>query len=356
MKVTRYKSDEMVPKERARAIEKGQDFDRFPIYPFLGEIDGKLIGKNAIQYWHERESFVQAEIMAYERWGHDEITVGPNTKGIAEALGANIIYKAQGFPYAGEPSVLDYQWLHRMDPMHISNSKQMIFVEEILKYSTDLFEDILTITVSMGGPFTIASFLRGIENLLRDVRKNPESVHALMRVVTDSVKACIDVVSRYDIKLCYADPVAGPNLISPKNYKEFVLPYMKEIVTYGNQKTAYQSMLHMCGDSRRLWPILKEIPMGSFSVDNVIELNEAVEEMGQQFMIIGNVPPVEVIMNGEQEEIAQSVKVCIKKGASSQKGYIVAPGCNIPYTTELRNIDWFVEASRLYGTRKRIAK
>ena len=57
--------------------------------------------------------------------------------------------------------------------------------------------EIVPVEISIGGPLTIASFLREIELLLRDCRRNGDKVQKLLRIIVDSQKSCIDAFAQY---------------------------------------------------------------------------------------------------------------------------------------------------------------
>ena len=128
-------------------------------------------------------------------------------------------------------------------------------------------------------PFTISSNLRGVENLLRDCRKASEFVHRLMRLVTDTQKNCIDALAKYQIGIAMADPVANPALIGPKIYETFVYPYTKELTDYAYEKTGQKVSLHMCGKTYRIWDYLKTYQLNELSLDNIVDLGRAAEEL-----------------------------------------------------------------------------
>ena len=71
--------------------------------------------------------------------------------------------------------------------------------------------------------------------------------------------------------------------------------------------------------------------------------------MSDVLTVAGNVPPVDVVMNGTKEEIFESVKQCMDIGKQMGKGYVLATGCEVPYGTEPEKVEWFMEAGRLYG-------
>ena len=83
-------------------------------------------------------------------------------------------------------------------------------------------------------------------------------------------------------------------------------------------------------------------------MDNIIDLEQAAEELGNFIPIAGNVDPVEIVMNGTKEEIVNAVHSCISSGSKSRNGYTLTTGCDLPHTTEFQKIDWFMEAARTF--------
>ena len=90
-----------------------------------------------------------------------------------------------------------------------------------------------------------------------------------------------------------ADPVANPALIGPKMYEKFVFPYTKELTDYAYEKTGHKVSLHMCGDTRSIWKYLGQYQLNELSLDNIIDIKQAADEIGSEVPIAGNVDPKE---------------------------------------------------------------
>lgn len=57
--------------------------------------------------------------------------IGPNTRGIVEALGGKFIYPENGVPYADAPMIFDYKKLDEMEPVEAKrDSRIAVFIEE----------------------------------------------------------------------------------------------------------------------------------------------------------------------------------------------------------------------------------
>lgn len=349
MKLGKNRKDQMTPWERRQAITKGTTADRVKVMPFADEFKGVLAGISIWEFWHDIDKMLLAERVAFNRYGYDRIVIGPNTRGISEALGASYTYPKNGIPYANDPPIQDYEILRSLEPVDVSSHPRMKVFEEEAKVLSSEAKNIVPVSASIGGPFTIASILRGVERLLRDCRKYPQEIHRLMRIITDSQKNYIDIAAKYGVEVDMADPVANPALIGPKMYKEFVYPYTKELTDYGFQKTGYKVSLHMCGNTYSIWKYLGDYQLNELSLDNIIDLKRAAAEIGSHVPIAGNVDPVNIVMNGTREEIFLDVQKCIDEGRHAEKGYTLATGCDIPETTDPQKVEWFMDAARAYG-------
>ncbi|MBS4980393.1 MAG: uroporphyrinogen decarboxylase family protein [Lachnospiraceae bacterium] len=340
-------ADQMTPYERRQAIQAGKEADRVLCVPFMSELKCRVSGSSVWDFWHDAEKMAETEILVFNRFGHDRMTIGPNSRGITEALGGESVYPENGVPYMEEIFLTDHRKLETLEPPTASHPRLQTFSHAAELLSSAAY-GIVPMEASIGGPFTIASNLRGVENLLRDCRKAPEFVHRLMRLVTDTQKNCISELAKYQMGIAMADPVANPALIGPKFYETFVYPYTKELTDYAYEKTAQKVSLHMCGKTYRIWDYLKTYQLNELSLDNIIDLEQAAEELGNFIPIAGNVDPVEIVMNGTKEEIVNAVHSCISSGSKSRNGYTLTTGCDLPHTTEFQKIDWFMEAARTF--------
>lgn len=107
--------DKMTPMERKKAIDEGRAYDRIPCVPFMSELKCTLSGVSIWDYWHDGAKMAQAESMLYHRYGYDRIVIGPNTRGIAEAFGAEFVYPEKSTPYIKESFLKDYEMLEQMN-------------------------------------------------------------------------------------------------------------------------------------------------------------------------------------------------------------------------------------------------
>jgi uroporphyrinogen decarboxylase len=348
-KIVPHIKDKMAPKERMAAMNAGEDFDRVPCIPLLGEPSTRLIGAKIREYWHSPQLMAEAEIAAFNRFGHDSLGLGPDAYGIAEAMGANVIFPDDNIPFIEKAYIDDYSRLSSLEPLNpYKDGRIPLFIQacELLREAAG---DVVGVGCNVAGPFTIAAYLRGVENILKDVYKEPDEVHELLRLVTESCKNCIDALSVYDIGIGMADPLASGTVIGAKVFNEFVSPYMREIIKRAIEKTGRKPSLHLCGNTYKIWSEIATFDIASFSLDNVVDIGLAREEIGHKVCLMGNVDPSLVIMRGNRNIIFAAVAECLNKAGDNPRGFILSSGCQIPITTPMENVDCFMEAARELG-------
>lgn len=346
--------DKMTPLERAEAITSGRPYDRIRCNLSLGEFKAHLYGVSMDRLVNSVEDMVNAEITAFNRFGQDGISMGANSYGIADALGAHVCFPPDALPYIASPALTDYHMLDDMAPIDPLRDGRIPLFLEACGLLAEQARGIVGLGSSIGGPFTIASYLRGVEPLLHDLYKQPQQVHRLMRLVTDSCKRCVDCFSVYKVSFAMADPVASGSVISKTAFQEFVYPYLLELTEYVQAVTGKKPSFHMCGKTRRLWPLFRNLQVSSISLDNREDLDEAKAELGDIACLAGNVAPVAVMLQGGEAEINEAVQTCIRKGADSPMGYILGFGCQIPPSAPFKNVDSFMAAAREYGSYSRL--
>lgn len=345
-------ADQMTPIEREAAMRAGRGIDRAPCLLFIDGLKCQIVGVSSRDYWFDENAMVQVEAASFRRWHHDRITLGPNSLGITEALGAPWEYPVGGMPQAGDPIVTDYAQLEAMEPAIPATCERLKPFFRAIGRLVSEFGNSVAVEASIGGPLTIAANLRGIEALLRDLSRRPEQVNRLLRLVVDTQKACIDAAAACGAGVAMADPVANPALIGAKRYERFVFPLTLELVEHARSKCERGVSLHMCGRTEGIWDCFKRYPLGLVSLDNAINLRRAAEELGTCFPIAGNVDPVGVIAFGTDEALRASVESCVAAGARSPSGFFLAPGCDVPLGVEARKIDLFMDACRRAGWKR----
>ncbi|KXA91050.1 hypothetical protein AKJ64_05005 [candidate division MSBL1 archaeon SCGC-AAA259E17] len=127
--------------------------------------------------------------------------------------------------------------------------------ERLEKNAKWLYENTdYALIASFGGSmFESPTHLRGYEQFLLDVKRNPDFVRGLERMLAEKYKSelegFLDAIDDYVQIVMLADDMGSQEnpLISPKDYEELIHPYMKEVYQYIKDNSDCYILRHSCG-------------------------------------------------------------------------------------------------------------
>ena len=135
-----------------------------------------------------------------------------------------------------------------------------------------------------------------------------------------------------NIEFRTATPTSSNQVISPKHFEAFSLPYLKELHEKVLGMGVRQLYTHICGEQNLNLPYYREVPFGDpgiVSFGHEVDLTRAIEFFGDRCIIVGNVEPG-TILTGNPDEVYAASKECILKGKKAERGFMLGPGCELP--------------------------
>ncbi|MDR2456499.1 MAG: uroporphyrinogen decarboxylase family protein, partial [Deltaproteobacteria bacterium] len=285
----------------------------------------------------------------FRRFRPDSVTVNAGLQCVAEALGAKFRFPEYGPPVIEAPGLSSYDDADELDGLSASSLGRLPNFFSAWEDVSGRIGSEVVVDFSLGGPFTTAVYLVGLDKILRGIVRQPDSVRKVLRLTTDAVKSVFLKAHSLGAAAGLAEPMASCAVISPSAFRSFAKEPLEEISALAKELYGRGLGLHICGKSRKIWPDLAEIGLSGFSLDNIESLSEAKASIGSKLTLIGNVPPIEVLKDGTPEETAASAKACLDAAKDSPKGFILASGCEILVDTPPENIDAMMDAARLYG-------
>lgn len=341
--------DEMTPKERMDAFSKGEAIDRIPCCPFTGESYAPYFGYSLADYNHSVDVITDTIMKTFKMLRPDNCSIGPGLQGIPEAMGCTLHFSKNDIPQIKSSAISSYDEISKLKPINPYKDGRIHIYLEALKIVQDKLSHEVNIGNTVGGPFTTAAFLIGTEKFLKDLRKNPDSVKEVIAIATQSTLNVMDAIMDLGITPGIADPIASSTLINKNVYKDFVYPTIKICQNHIRKRMGGTGIMHICGKTKPVWEEIVSTGIAGFSLDNIEDIGEFREGYEDKVLVIGNVDPVGVILNGTKEDIYEAVRVCCEKGIGSKNGYILASGCDIPIGTPPEKVMDFINAARIYG-------
>ncbi|MBD3292678.1 MAG: uroporphyrinogen decarboxylase, partial [Armatimonadia bacterium] len=184
------------------------------------------------------------------------------------------------------------------------------------------------------GPFTLALHLLG-NNIFLEMFDNVEGIQQLVMYCSEIGKAAADAYldNGADV-IAVVDPMISQ--ISPEHFEQFVTPAANALFDHIRERGAPGSFF-CCGDATRNIEVMAQTTCDNISVDENVDLEflrEVAREHGKSFG--GNLQLTVVLLLGTEQQAKTAALDCIEIGDS--KGYILAPGCDLPYDTPPENV------------------
>ena len=341
------KKDELTAIERDKLLSEGKEVDRIMCCLDTGETLAPLINCSVKEYYHSAEKMCELEEYIYENFHSDGAGLSTTLRGMAEAMGATIRYADNNVAQLEKPA-LTLRTIDDAKLVNVDEDGRLPIILKGLKMVKERLGDKVPVSGTVTGPFTVAAMVLGTEQLMIGMIKKPEKIKQLMEVITENNERYIKRLLELGVGVGFADPVSSTSLISVDQYKEFSLPYFQKNVTYIKENGGGCG-LHICGTSRGLWECLNETGIGAFGLDNVEDMAEAKEILGNHMCIQGNVPPVTVMKYGTPQDVLRSARECILKAYDSPKGFVLTSGCQMPLHTPRENMQALMDATRIFG-------
>lgn len=343
--------EEMTPGERMREYQAGREVDYLPYSLLscdqaLAEVFGYTTGMVG------RDFELMAEVIRRKRdeFGMDGLHVGLGLRTVGAALGSKLHVPEHGIDHVKEYVLTDYQGFDRLEIVDPYKNPTLSKRLETAKKLRERFPE-MALSTGVAGPISTAAAMRPAENILRDTRRNPQMLKKLLDLAVDSSLKWVEVFCRefgaVDVSL--SDPVTCMDVLSKKQFDEFSYPYLKKLTEGIKKITGSTPGAHICGKTKPIWEELKALGLSGFSIDNCEDLTEAKSVLGEAMMLMGNVPPVDVMREGTVEEVEAACKVCISKCGDSPMGFQLDTGCQLPIGTKRENIEAFIAAVKRYG-------
>ncbi|GAN33232.1 MAG: uroporphyrinogen decarboxylase [Candidatus Brocadia sp. AMX2] len=340
-------ADEMTPKERMLAILQGKDVDRFLVSPLILNYASRSLNLTVRSFCTNGKNMGDANIACFKKYHHDIVYIFSTTSTLAEAMGTKMYFPEDDAPQVETPFIQTREDLKKLKPVDPEKDGRLPVYLEAVKRCVDVIGNEVFIVPVIGAPFTTSAALRGTETFIKELYTDPELIHTVMKVATQSVKNLIDAFVKAGGVPVTVEPVATGSMISERHFREFVLPYLKEVYAHIHS-FSLPGVLHICGKTKRVIQCMAESGADILSIDN-IDLFEAKTLVGDKVCLMGNVSPADGMLKGNPEVITTMVKDCVIKASDNPKGFVLATGCEVPIKTPHENMVAFLEAGRRFA-------
>jgi uroporphyrinogen decarboxylase len=228
--------------------------------------------------------------------------------------------------------------------------EKMGFVMETIKILRKELAGRVPLIGFAGAPFTTATYMieggtsKNFLNTKKMIYQSPELYAFLMEGVTRTITEYLKSQIKSGAQAVQLfDTWAG--IFSPQDYRDFVLPYVKRTVSdikewldEGDNENI--PIIYFIGECAGLLDEIRTCGADVIGIDWRIHLDHAVQRLGREFSVQGNLDPCSLFLPNEKIEIRVND---ILKRASSARGHIFNLGHGVLPETPVENVVRMIE-------------
>lgn len=318
--------------ERVKAAMALQELDRAPWVPFVGCHAAALIEMDAINYFKSADAIVRGADLAITKYKADGIPVTFDLQIEAEVLGCGLDWALDN-----PPAVISHPLINGMQLNEIKvplpTQGRIPIVLEATRRIKKMHPEVALYGL-ITGPFTLGLHLWGTDIFI-NMFDNPEAVHEVMSFCADVAVA----MSNYYLEagadvIALVDPMTSQ--IDSNSFEEFVFPYCKRIFDNIREQDKLSSFF-VCGNAKQNIEVMCDCRPDNISIDENIPLDYVRDiALTKKVSFGGNLKLTVCLLMGTTSDCEYDALDCIETGG--RKGFILAPGCDIPMATPPENI------------------
>ena len=320
-------------KETLLQAIQGKETNRPAWLPFVGCHGGFLIGKTATEYLQSADLLVEGLKKAKSLYNPDGLPVMFDLQIEAEILGCDLHWADEVPPAVTSHPLAMGKKVADLPELDETKGRFPIVVQALETLKKDIGDD----TALYGlicGPFTLALHLLG-NDIFLDMYDEEDEVLKVIDYCADICIKSADIYLKHGADVIgVVDPMTSQ--ISPDHFEQFVTPAMNKVYDHIRAQGGISSIF-VCGDVTRNLEVMTQTTADNISVDEQIDmthLRELCEAQGKSFG--GNIKLTAVLLLGDEDDAKMETLDIMNK--SGNKGFILAPGCDLPYAVPVKNL------------------
>ncbi len=312
----------------------GQEVERIPWVPFCGVHSASLIGKNAKDCLQSADLAVAAQREAVKRYKPDGLPVMFDLQIEAEVLGCELKWGEDNPPavvsHPLEDGAVALADLRLPQP---GDGRLPIVCETARRLRAE-FPDVALYGL-ITGPFTLALHLLGTSIFMK-MYDAPEEIDNLLKFCAEVGKSMADfyINAGCDV-VAIVDPMTSQ--IGPEQFRQFCLAPAATIFNHVRAK-GRKSSFFVCGHAQQNIEVMCDCGCDNISIDENIPLDYVRDVCRRKNVSFGgNLQLTVVMLTGTADDNRRNAIECMEIGGN--RGFILAPGCDIPFATPPANIE-----------------
>jgi uroporphyrinogen decarboxylase len=290
------------------------------------------------QFREDPSVIARSFIQAVETYHYDAILVDVDTATLAGAVGVPVDFPEDQPARSHVGCLPELAAAKDLQPVDIAEYRYVQNWIEAAGSLKDYFGDEIYLRGNCDqAPFALASMMRTPQEWLMDLMTDEENAHVLLKYCTDISCQFIRLMAETGCHMISnGDSPAGPEMISPDMYREFALPYQKNVIDEAH-KHGLAYTLHICGNTEAILADMIETGADCLELDYKTDVRKIYDLCGNSVCFIGNIDPSGVLALGTAKQVEDSVRQLLAVYKDSPR-FILNAGCALPAETPDENI------------------
>lgn len=331
--------------DRFRDALKGKPQDRVPIFPLVAAwVAANFTSVSPASLAKSPELIYDAQVKAQEVVGHDALFAYGHSLFIPEAFGCTVRFPETGpiaDPLPHSPASLED--VERLPVPHPEQAEPLSRNLRLVQLLSDYSKGRIPVLGLFEGPFTTTTRIIEAEIILRMILRKRDVLNALLDRIThflvDYGKA---LIQRGANVLFVPEPSSSSSMISPKMFRDFVLPRLKVVTG----ELTVPVILHICGDTAPMLEAMVETGAHVLSLDQCMSLTDSRERLNEA-ALGGNVEPITALLMGTREDVVRDTTRCLETAGTDR--FVLMSGCGVPPGATVENLKAMVQTAVDYG-------
>lgn len=325
---------------------QGKRTDKAPWVPYAGVHCAFVINEPADKMLQDPELLAKGVVETAKRYKADGIPLMFDLSVEANAVGCGLKWWEDNVPSIANHPCSDKRPEDAGMSMPTKESGRWPVIYEAARIAKPQLDELDCVMMGLlCGPLTLASHLAGVR-IFTDVYKNKAFAHDIVKFSgqVSTLSAEFYAEMGCDI-IAIVDPVASQ--IKSETFKEFVTPNCQDTIK-AIKDAGKTSSFFICGDCTKVMEDVCTIGTDGFAIDeqlNLVFVRDMARKHGIGFG--GNLKLTLALSLGL---ISPREDTIVNLAAGGQQGYILAPGCDMPFDIPAEHMeqvldarDWFDE-------------
>jgi uroporphyrinogen decarboxylase len=316
--------------------------------PLAVHFCARLAGYSLREYTTDPRVLAECVVRYYERFRPDALWLSADTWVTAEAMGASVRFPGEDQPKcgSGEPLIrraADVDCIPAPDPA--SQGRYPLMLDALRRIRKAVGDEVFLVACFDQYPFSLACELLGAERAMLSLSDDRPLVDAVM-------ERALEYAAAYGQSLAGAgaDMLSGGDspagLLGPRLYLEAALPFERRLIARLKSDTRLPVSLHICGDATPILPSMASSGADVLELDHLVPIVKAIETVGPEVAIWGNLDPVAVLARGSVDDVRRAARELLQAvNRCGHRRFVLSSGCTLAVETPPENLRALLDAA-----------